>query len=67
MHEAVPHAEGPVWAEAACVVGAACVAAVVECAAAVAAADIANSRDESPKTQLELVHVHQNGDWNDLV
>jgi len=49
------------------VVGAACVAAVVECAAAVAAADIANSRDESPKTQLELVHVHQNGDWNDLV
>jgi hypothetical protein len=67
MHEAVPHAEGPVWAEAVCVVGAVCAAAAVECAAAVVAADIANSQDGSPKTQLELAYVHQNGDRNDLV
>jgi hypothetical protein len=49
------------------VVGAVCAAAAVECAAAVVAADIANSQDGSPKTQLELAYVHQNGDRNDLV
>jgi hypothetical protein len=50
--------------EAVCAVGAAWGAACVEAAAA---ADIANSRDESHKTELELVHAHQNGDRDDLV
>jgi hypothetical protein len=70
LHEVAPRAEGPAWVEAVCAVGAAWAAACVEAAVAAcaaAAADIANSRDESHKTELELVHAHQNGDRDDLV
>jgi hypothetical protein len=53
LHEAVPRAEGSAWAAAVCAAG--------------AEADITNRRDESPKAQLDLVHVRQNGERDDVV
>jgi hypothetical protein len=46
----------------------ACVgAAVAACAAAVAVADIADSRIQSTIAQLELAHLHQNGETDYVV
>ncbi len=67
LHDAAPPAECRAWVEEVCEVKGACVVAVEACGAAVAVADIANSGDESHKTRLELVHVHQNGERDHVV